>query len=214
MSYLFVYLLIVKWFKDLALYNIIMPMGKLIRVRRQRPLNFRQIKQVQKMVKKDDQLKVKVLRAVQAVGTTASVIDLSAVANDCTIHGIHLSVDLSASQNETTATSSYIVCAIARWRPGGPPDTSDFATNSMDNDKWFYYYYKSFYLPDFSTEPIRMSKKISLKNAKIPHINIDNDGNADSSNNGLYLLLISSENTNKPNVYYHTRFSYYDYTND
>lgn len=191
-----------------------MPMGKLTRVGRQRPLNFRQIKQVQKMVKKDDQLKVNVERSVQAVGTTSSIIDLSAVGSDCTIHGIHMSVDLSLYQNVSTPTGAYVICAIARWRPGGSPSSSDFTNNALDNDKWFYYYYRAFYIPSSQTESVNITKRISFKNARIPHLNIDNDSSAASANNGLFLLLLSDENTNKPNVFYHTRLSYYDYTND
>lgn len=164
-------------------------------------LNQKQFKIVNKLVNKDIPVKNYSNTFTGSIGTTATYVDVTAHAseNSETIRVYRVEVHFGLERNATTAQLVRVV--IGRWRQEGVISSGITMTSIPTTTNAFIYYDRVFALTTAQTEPIQQKVVMKFRKGKIPHLNIKYDSSNNSASNGIFLAYISTENTNKANIY-------------
>lgn len=188
-----------------------MPMGTMIRAApratRRRGLNYKQVKQVQKIVNKNKQLKSQQDIASQAVTTAKYLYEITEITegddfNQRTSDKIFLqSLKINMSINQAGTLTQQLCRVMVVRGKNGPLSTADLPAYSTeaDLDKMQVYYDRIVRIPATAIDPIQWDFFKSFRNKKVPHLKVryDDDVSAISAEgNPIYVYAVSSEGTN------------------
>lgn len=204
-----------------------MPMGKLIRVSRssKRGLNFKQVKQVQKIINTGKQIKT--FRTTHDVTTTNAgfFVDLSAVTegddffqrDGDKIHAVSLKTVASMLGTTALATKATIRVLIVRSKTGplvvGDMPAALLAQPDLDKMQVLYDHHYQFTASGLGDQ-IEINYFKSFKNRKVPWMNIlydDDESALLSQSNGVYLFLDTDAAANGPLFRGYSVLKFYDH---
>lgn len=191
-----------------------MPMGRIVRVAprsNKRGLNYKQVKQVQKIVNSNKSLKTKRLSVQQSPTSAGTLTEITGVSegddynqrNSDRINALSIKMALTLSHDTTNTgrVSSRVVIARSKVGPLALGDFTLSATAQQDLDKMQILYDRCFQTdPDAPVVNDILHYK-SFKNRKVPHmvVGYDDDASATAAqNNPIYLLTYSSDASDGP----------------
>lgn len=182
----------------------------MVKVVSSRPgLNFKQVKQVQRIINKNKQLKHVWTSAAQGFSTAGTLIEFTGISEGDNFNnrdgdkiGLQsIRAQLSMRNNTTTPTTQQIRVMIVRGKYG-PLVVGDFPTltGAPDLDKMQVYYDEIWALSDIESDPpIQRKFKKKFSTRKIPHLLVGYDDDVSASaaqRNPIYLYAETSEATN------------------
>lgn len=185
-----------------------MPMGKL--VRSTRPLNRRQVKQVQKIVDINKKLKQNWTFATDTIDTTGYLLEFTAIPegddfNQRSSDKIRLQsirAQLAVRQTGVTPSSADVRVMIVRGKFGPLAVGNMPAYNAEpDLDRMQVYYDFITTLADVEINPIHLTYMKKFRTKKVPHISVNYDDDVSGTaaqNNPLYLYAVGSTAANAP----------------
>lgn len=203
-----------------------MPAGRLVKVVARNPrsgLNFKQVKQVQRIINKNKQLKHVYISAASTISTTGVLKEFTTVTEGDNFNnrdgdkiGVQsIRFQLSIRNNSTTPTAQDCRIMLVRGKYG-PLATGDMPAiaGAPDLDKMQVYYDETFSMSDIEFDmPMQRNFKKKFTTKKIPHllVNYDDDVSASvAQKNPLYLFYIGTEATNPAAVRGYTYLKFFN----
>lgn len=201
-----------------------MPAGRIYRapVPKRRPLNTRQVKQVQKIIEKDKKFKTKHDYFNVTPLTTKSLTELTAITegdNYFERHGdkIHLKkivIHMSIAQNDTpTRMMNRLLIVRSKTGPLVVADLPAYDAE-VDLDDMAILHEEIFNIQSVdNTQPIQRTIKLKFQNKRVPHMNVeydDDDSATNAQNNPVYMYWVGSDATYGLSVIGHYYTSFFD----
>ncbi len=203
-----------------------MPMGRIFRggQSRGRGLNFKQVKQVQKIIEKNKRLKVEFKNQVDVMTSVGALNELTTVAEGDDfnerqgdiINAMSLKVQWTVSPNATPTAGVYRIM-IVRARIGALVAADlPAVVGTPDLDK-FQVLYDKVYNVNASATYMNFGETYfkSFKNRKVPYMKVRYDDDISASaaqDNAIYLWTISGILIEGPSFQAFTRLKFFDTT--
>lgn len=203
-----------------------MVMGKIVNVApRRRALNFRQVKQVQKIINKNKQLNRYELLTSVAPTTAKSLTGLDQIglattggnefnirnSDQILVQSLRLQGSIIAPATPTAQTVRLLLIRSKK----GPLAVADLpsTTGQTDYDRVQVLYERIINIGTLTSEPIAFGMFKSFRNKKIPHMKLrydDTVGDDIPLENNLYFYAVTSTATNGASIYFRTMIKYFE----
>lgn len=197
-------------------------------VPRRKGLNFKQVKQVQKIIQKNQQIKTVRQPILATVDSTGALEEITLVGtgddfferlvDKIKVQSIKFPYSIAPNTTSTSLRNMRVMVVRGKYGPLTLTDMPTSVTAQADLDKMQVYHDRVYFLVA-NQDSINGHAKVpfykSFKNKKVPHllVHYDDDVSATAAqSNPLYVFYIADSSTTPPNIIGYVDMKFFDAT--